>query len=117
MRLVLFLLLGMMGVAHAETVQDLSQNNAFPDEIIQKLNASQVHPAPNVETKEPVQVGTVVSLLRQSPDTPFYNFTIALSDDRVVTVYDANKLHLKPGDTVILMGNQDFWRIKSKLPK
>jgi len=117
MRLLLFLLLGFASMASAETVQDLSQNNASPEEIIQKLNAPTIPHTPDVEVKEPVQVGRVVSLLRQSPDTPFYNFTIALSDDRVVTVYDANKLGLKPGDMVILKGEEAFWRIKSKVTR
>ena len=117
MRLFLFLLLGLAGVAQAETMQDLSQNNASPEEIIQKLKTHTVVQSPKAEAKNPVQVGRVVSLLRQNSETPFYDFTIVLSDDRVITVSDANHLGLKPGDTVILAGDENFWRIKSKLAK
>ena len=117
MRFLLIFLLGLSGVAMAQTVQDLSRNNAFPEEIIQKLNAPQTAPIPEPEVKEPVQVGTVVSLLRQSYETPFYDFSIALEDGRVVTVSDANHLNLKPGDVVILSGTPAFWRIKSKVAK
>lgn len=117
MKLFLFLLLGMASVVHAETLQDLTQHNASPEEIIQKLNAPQVTQVPNVETKESVRVGTVISLIRQSSETPFYDFTIALADGRVITVSEANHLALKPNDTVILSGKQNFWRIKSKVAK
>ena len=117
MRLFLFFLLGLAGVARAETLQNLSQNNASPDEIIKKLNEPQPEQPPQVESKEPVQVGTVVSLIRKGKDTPFYDFTIALSDGRVVSVSDANHLSLKPGDVVILTGEEKFWRIKSKISK
>ena len=117
MRLFLFFLLGLSGMARAETLQNLSQNNASPDEIIKKLNEPQVIPTPDEETKEPIQVGTIVSLIRKSPDTPFYEFTVALSDGRVVSVTDANHLSLKPGEAVILTGEEKFWRIKSKISK
>ena len=110
-------LLGVSGMAYAETIQDLSRNNASPEEIIQKLSEPKIVYTPNIETKEPVQVGRLISLIRKDPETPFYDFTIALSDDQVVTVSDANHLNLKPGDTVILTGSRDFWQIKSKLPK
>ena len=117
MKLFLFLLLGLVYGARAETVQDLSQNNASPEEIIKKLNTPQVSPAPKEAQKEIVQVGRVVSLIRRHADTPFYEFTIALTDGRAVMVTDANHWGLKPGDGVILKGEDAFWQIKSKMVK
>ena len=117
MKLFLLLLLGMTTVVHAETLQNLTQNNASPEEIIQKLNVQQVVYTPDIEAKEPIQVGTVISLIRRGSDTPFYDFTIALSDGRVITVSDANHLALKPNDMIILSENQGFLRIKSKVSK
>ncbi|MBR6412094.1 MAG: hypothetical protein IKS41_02905 [Alphaproteobacteria bacterium] len=117
MRFFLLLLLGMAGVARAETMQDLSQNNASPEEIIQKLKTHTVVQSPKAEARNTVHVGTVMSLIRKSPDTPFYDFTIALTDNRVITVSDTNHLGLKPGDMVILTEKEYFWQIKSRLPQ
>ena len=117
MKLFLFLLLGLVYGARAETVRDLSQNNASPEEIIQKLNEPDTPKNTVPKSKKPIQVGTLVSLIHKGDDTPFYEFTISLTDGQVVTVTDANHWGLRPGDGVILMGNEDFWRIKDTLPK
>lgn len=65
MRLLFFFLFSIIGIVRAETLQNLSQNNASPDEIIRQLNTvSASSPNADIPTSESIQVGTLVSLIQ-----------------------------------------------------
>ena len=89
-------------VSLAETAKDLSLSNAFPDEIIEKLNAppkadKQIPPSKNV-----VRLGTIASLYQHRDNPNIFDFAIALSDNGMITVTQDNKMNFKPGDSVLI---------------
>jgi len=116
MRLLIFLLLGVSVGAFAQTTQDLTQANAFPDEIIRQLDrASEKEPAVNPAPAPVVaQVGTVVSLIKKGGK--LYQFSVSLSNDTVVQVVQENSWGLAPGMMVILHPTDTGWKIERKLP-
>ena len=107
----LFLLLALS--VRAEHVKNLTESNAFPDEIIHELqNKSSVQEKPYKEHKA-IQIGTIASLKKNNDS--LYDFTISLLNGNVITITQENTLSLKKSDRVKLTHAQGRWEITEKI--
>ena len=86
----------------AETPQDLSLSNAFPDEIIKKLNAPTQPILPVEQPQNIVKLGTIASLYQHKDNLDLFDFALSLSDDSMITITQDNQMNFKPGDTVLI---------------
>ena len=109
----LFLILPV--VSWAQTAENLTLSNAFPDEIIERLNTQPKPIQPDNSAKNIVKLGTVVSLYRHKDNLNLFDFTLSLIDDSVIIVTQENNLGLRPGDSVLISEEEGKTIIKSRV--
>ena len=101
-------------ISRAETPEDLASKNAFPNEIIEKLNTPEpAQAAPPVQNV--VQLGTVVSLYQHKDNPDLFDFTFSLPDNGTLTLTQENNLNLKPGDSVLISETDGETAIKRQV--
>lgn len=100
----------------AQTPEQLSERNAFPDEIIVELNKENSTEVLDVITQiKTIRVGVISSLLKR-PDNPnLYDFTIAFDDGSVLTITQDNAFNLVPNDVVKTALEKGLTRILGKV--
>lgn len=84
----------------AQTPEQLSELNAFPDEIIAKLQEEEKTIIPPSEKQILIHIGKIESMLNRSDNPNLYDFTVSYDDGRILMVTQDNSLGLKPNDVV-----------------
>jgi len=114
-RVLCILCLLLPAVVWAQTAENLTLSNAFPDEIIDRLNTPPKPVQPVNPVQNIVKLGTVVSLYQHKDNPDLFDFTLSLTDDSVIIVTQENDLDLKPGDSVLISEEEGKTIIKSRV--
>jgi len=102
-------------VVWAQTTESLTLSNAFPDEIIERLNTPPKPVQPVKPIQNIVKLGTVVSLYQHKDNPQLFDFALSLTDDSVIIITQENDLSLHPGDSVLISEEDGKTKIKSRV--
>ena len=98
----------------AENIENLTQINAFPNEIIDMLQSKKEETPLNSQEKEIIQIG-IISSLKKHADNNTYDITLSFLDGRTILITQDNLSSLKSWDKVKLTQKQGQWRITEKI--
>ena len=101
----------------AQTPEQLSEQNAFPDEIIAELHKENnaVTVLKNTSETKTVRIGVISSLLKRTDNPNLYDFAVSFDDGRVLTITQDNGFGLKPNDLVKTALEKGLTRILGKV--
>ena len=114
-RILCILSLILPAVSWAQTAENLTLSNAFPDEIIERLNTPPKPIQTDNSVKNIVRLGTVVSLYQHKDNLNLFDCALSLIDDSVIIVTQENNLDLRPGDSVLISEEEGKTIIKSRV--
>lgn len=100
----------------AQTPEQLSERNAFPDEIIAELNKeNNTAVLDGITQIKTIRIGVISSLLRRSDNPDLYDFTVSFDDGSVLTITQDNAFNLVPNDVVKTALEKGLTRILGKI--
>ena len=114
MRYLTIIFLLFSSIAFAENIQNLTQTNAFPNEIIDMLQSKKEEIPLNSQVKEIIQIG-IISSLKKHADNNTYDITLSFLDGRTTLITQDISISLKSGDKVKLIQKHGQWHITEKI--
>ena len=96
----LFLALLISTNTFAHSPEQLIEQNAFPDEIISRLQKGEQIVALPAKEQKFVRIGKIESMLIRQDNPHLYDFTTSYEDGTTLTITQDNSLGLKTNDIV-----------------